>query len=285
MAEQTFKSPGFFEREIEVISRPINRNIATPVGLIGPAQRGPAFVPTTVSSREEFIRIFGAPDRHRLGGHAAAEFFRNQGKALTFCRTLGNGDNAGFELTHTLDGEDGDVDARAKGAVHFITAKHILNNAEFLGLAMFNDNDSHTTNMNEADLNDQSGAEKGVELVRAMIFAHKDYEVKIRHFNANEGTENTDDVATAVSNFFEILFDPVDTDPTDALVVSLDPDSEKYISKVLNTDPLAFDEEKHFLYAHFPVDTAVAGVGTGAVAVVHGIHDGVDRASEYGNFK
>ena len=62
MAEQTFKSPGFFEREIEVISRPINRNIATPVGLIGPTQRGPAFVPTTVSSREEFIRIFGAPE-------------------------------------------------------------------------------------------------------------------------------------------------------------------------------------------------------------------------------
>ena len=52
MAEQTFKSPGFFEREIEVISRPIFRNTATPAGLIGKSVRGPAFVPTTVSSIE-----------------------------------------------------------------------------------------------------------------------------------------------------------------------------------------------------------------------------------------
>ena len=32
MAEQTFKSPGFFEREIEVIKRPIAKTNATPVG-------------------------------------------------------------------------------------------------------------------------------------------------------------------------------------------------------------------------------------------------------------
>ena len=70
MAEQTFKSPGFFEREIEVISRPLFRNTATPAAVIGTASRGPAFVPTTVSSRREFIRIFGNPDRNRLGGHA-----------------------------------------------------------------------------------------------------------------------------------------------------------------------------------------------------------------------
>ena len=56
MAEQTFKSPGFFEREIEVISRPLTRNTATPVGVIGPAQKGQAFVPKTVTSVDEFIR-------------------------------------------------------------------------------------------------------------------------------------------------------------------------------------------------------------------------------------
>ena len=35
MAEQTFKSPGFFEREIEVISRPIVRNTSIPKFLNG----------------------------------------------------------------------------------------------------------------------------------------------------------------------------------------------------------------------------------------------------------
>ena len=285
MAEQTFKSPGFFEREIEVISRPINRNIATPVGLIGPAQRGPAFVPTTVSSREEFIRIFGAPDRHRLGGHAAAEFFRNQGKALTFCRTLGSGlvdgANAGFKLTHTAT-DAADYSKPVQGAVHFITAQHTLNDAEFIGLASFNDNDSHTTNMNESNLNDQSGAtDKGVELVRAMIFAHKDYAVKIKNIGETETEEDDDDIAVAASSSFLILFDD-DGTKTTPLEVSLDPSSEKYISKVMNTDPLAFDDEKHLLYAHFPVDTAVAEVGNLNVAVVHGSSDA--NATHYGNF-
>ena len=91
MAEQTFKSPGFFEREIEIISRPLNRNLATPVGVIGPATKGPAFVPTTVSSTTEFIRKFGSPDQNRSSAHAIAEFFANGGQAATFCRILGTG--------------------------------------------------------------------------------------------------------------------------------------------------------------------------------------------------
>ena len=108
MAEQTFKSPGFFEREIEIISRPISRTNATPVGVISTSKRGPAFVPTTVTSQEEFTRIFGDADSNRLGGHAAAEYFRNSttNSALTFCRTLGsglkNGENAGFKLTSRI---------------------------------------------------------------------------------------------------------------------------------------------------------------------------------------
>ena len=74
MAEQTFKSPGFFEREIEVISRPLTRNTATPVGVIGPAKKGQAFVPKTVTSVDEFIREFGMPDQDTSAAHAIAEF-------------------------------------------------------------------------------------------------------------------------------------------------------------------------------------------------------------------
>ena len=152
MAEQTFKSPGFFEREIEVIKRPLVRNTATPVGVIGPAVRGPALVPTTVYSQEEFVRIFGAPHRKMLGGHAASEFFRNDGRALTYCRTLGTGswtgtaiEKAGFKLVSKAgDGAYGENNKKY-GAVHFIAAQHTVANAEFLGLGIFNDNRSHTT--------------------------------------------------------------------------------------------------------------------------------------------
>ena len=272
MAEQTFKSPGFFEREIEIISRPLFRSNATPAGLIGTSERGPAFVPTTVSSREEFIRIFGAPHRSRIATHAMAEFFRNNGKALTFCRTLGTGNAsggaAGFKLKSTVSATDAD---RSKGAVHFIAAQHTVNNAEFIGLGSFNDNDSHTTEMDgDQDLNDSNDAvEATLEIVRAMIFAHKDYIVKIYNNADEEPTaSDTNDIAVAASSEFKILFDN-ETTKTDPLLVSLDPSSDKYISKVLNTDPFAFESEKHLLYAHFPVDTVVASVGSGNVAVLH----------------
>ena len=118
MAERTFKSPGFFEREIEIISRPLNRNLATPVGVIGPAEKGPAFVPVTVSNSEEFIRIFGKPDTNRSAAHAVTEFFANNGRAATFCRILGTGSSsangtvgyAGFKI-------DGTPSAAAEGFV------------------------------------------------------------------------------------------------------------------------------------------------------------------------
>ena len=286
MAEQTFKSPGFFEREIEVISSPIFRNTATPVGVIGPSERGPAFVPTTVSSIEEYIRIFGKPNRRMLGGHAATEFFRNNGKALTYCRTLGTGysdgtsiTNAGFKLSS--DSSSG------QGGVFFIAAKHDVNDVEFLSLGNFNDNDSHTTNMDNTGSTTTFGSSKetGVELVRAMLFAHKNVSIKI------DETSNTTpalaDVATAAASKFVIsIVNAVDSTKDYSRTVSLNPSDSDYISKVLNTDPLSFDQHQVLLYAHFPVDNEVASVGNNKVAVLYGNTNqgGVNYAEHYSNF-
>ena len=53
MKEQTFRSPGFFEREIDLSAR--ETNIAgVPGGVIGTSERGPAFVPVTVGSFSDF---------------------------------------------------------------------------------------------------------------------------------------------------------------------------------------------------------------------------------------
>jgi len=277
MAEQTFKSPGFFEREIEVISRPLFKNNATPVGLIGPSERGPAFVPTTVTSREEFIRIFGAPDRNRLSGHAMAEFFRNNGKALTFCRTLGGGlkdsANAGFQMTAKDT-------SNYYGAPHLIVANHTVNVGEHLGLGTFNDNDSHATNFNlsAGTSSRQDAAGETVELIRAMIFTHKDYKIEI----SAVGTFSAATEVTQSSGIFVLRFSD-GTDHTDSLEVSLDPDSDKYIRNVLNTDPFSLENKKHLLYAHFPVDSQVASTkGAQKVAVVRG-KDQLN-ADAYGNF-
>ena len=204
MAEQTFKSPGFFEREIEVISRPLTRNTATPVGVIGPAQKGQAFVPKTVNTVDEFIREFGMPDQDTSAAHAVSEFFANNGKAATFCRILGTGKSsaagthnyAGFKVNGTTLGDN-----RARGAVQFIVASHKVDNAEHITYGIFNDNDSITTtgadtnfavNRDNNALNDKDPLANNdlIQLVRGMIFLHKDYTLRI-------GESSDPDVATS----------------------------------------------------------------------------------------
>ena len=47
MTEQTFRSPGFFEREVDLTQRVIEIE-GVPAGVIGTANLGPAFVPVTL---------------------------------------------------------------------------------------------------------------------------------------------------------------------------------------------------------------------------------------------
>jgi hypothetical protein len=304
MAEQTFKSPGFFEREIEVVSRPLFRNTATPAAVIGTASRGPAFVPTTVSSRREFIRLFGNPDRNRLGAHAVHEFFANNGKALTYCRVLGSGikkltngsvENAGFEVTSRHGGANhggNGVNAnRVAGTVNFIVGNHTLSKVEHIGYGQFSDNSSHTLAFDTAFANKAidavGGGDLTAQLVRAMIITHKDYVVRVLAAGHNlVGNNDTqDNVAVNQDGIFLISFQKADESvATDPVPVSLDPSRADYISNVLNTNPFDIENKKHFLYAHFPVDSAIASVANGSnIACLTG-HDEA-FSGHYGNFK
>ena len=92
MTEQTFRSPGFFEREVDLSGR--TRTIeGIPAGIIGTAQRGPAFVPVTVGSFLDFERKFGTLDPDRFGPYAVDAFLQNR-TAVTYIRVLGAGANA-----------------------------------------------------------------------------------------------------------------------------------------------------------------------------------------------
>jgi len=303
MAEQTFKSPGFFEREIEVISRPLTRNTATPVGVIGPAKKGQAFVPKTVTSVDEFIKEFGMPDQDTSAAHAVSEFFAEGGKAATFCRVLGTGSSnqdgsyqyAGFKVTGT---PFTDKVNSAKGAVQFLVAQHEINDAEHITYGIFNDNDSHKVTGADRDLDGQAidDVTDTVQLVRAMIFLAGNHTMTVT--GVGETNHLTDDKANlrADDGLFDIVI--VASDNTslagDTIVsrftVSLDPSEDQYISKVLNTDQFAFSDKKHLLYADFPVDDVLAstklsgGINDG-VAIVRGKGDNTSFLKHYGNFE
>jgi hypothetical protein len=304
MAEQTFKSPGFFEREIEVISRPLTRNTATPVGVIGPAKKGQAFVPKTVTSVDEFIKEFGMPDQDTSAAHAVSEFFAEGGKAATFCRVLGSGSSskdgtyqyAGFKVTGTpFSGHTN----RAKGGVQFIVAQHEVNLAEHVTYGIFNDNDSIKTAMDSdpstGSVTADQSADQQIQLVRAMVLLAEDHVMTVTQVGVSDHEDN--DVANiSAKGLFDIKI--VKEDATDNLAsavevhtftVSLNPSSDQYISKVLNTDQFAFSGKKHLLYADFPVEDVLASTEktngiAGGVAVVRGKGTAASFLGHYGDF-
>jgi len=262
MAEQTFKSPGFFENEIEIISRKIIKNNSIPAGVIGMSKKGPAFIPTTVYSIEEFVSIFGEVERNYLGTHAVAEFFRNGGKALTFCRVLGSGIKnskfAGFKTKSTQEA------GYYAGTPHFITADHNVNTDDFLTNGNFSNNNTFSRIIDFDLENGETSVGTGnlVKLLRAVIIPRKDVYLKLDLLN-------NDVVGNGPEKKFLIYFfngDGTETNESDLLkktVVSLDPNDSCYISNVLNTDATKLQEEYHYLHLHFPIEDGVASVESG----------------------
>ena len=134
MAEQTFRSPGFFEQEIDLAPKKIEP-VGVPAGIIGTADRGPAFVPVKVGSFTDFTTRFGTLDANRFGPYAVRQWLENRTSA-TYLRVLGAGSNeTSSDITNTrvqgtvknagfiLSGSPtGNGDPRFQGAVTFIAA-------------------------------------------------------------------------------------------------------------------------------------------------------------------
>ena len=301
MPEQVFKSPGFFEQEIDLSIR--DKSVTgVPAGVIGTAEMGPAFVPVTVGSFSDFVVRFGDVSSDRFGPYAVKEFLRNR-TALTYVRVLGAGanesssdiettrdqgtvKNAGFKLVGTEADDGADQYGRHKGVVQFITARHFCSASdEAIGYPMFTDNDSF----------DLSNAGNHVNLVRGILLVPTGTRAMVMdHSQSYTAYSTSDDVATINGTLSDKLFGTFKlvisssvgstfaSDENNAgiriFTASLDPSSENYISKILNTDPERFQEDHHLLYADFAVEHELATVSTRAGAV--GLVSGSASASE-----
>lgn len=263
MVEQTFRSPGFFEREIDLSQRQ-QAPTGVPAGVIGTALRGPAFVPITLGSFVDFETRFGTLDPKRFGPYAVNEFLKNR-SAVTYMRVLGAGANdttadieqtrqtgqvksAGFVVTGALGGDIGEAH---NGAVQFLVAQHEVQTNETIGMPMFTDNDSFTAT-STSDL---------ANIVRAMIFTTSGTRVIIMDGDEALPADVTglDDVAGLdTSSNFKIVLSA--SAIIDEFTASLNPSSANYIGKILNTNAEKFAENRHLLYADFAVDDEVASV-------------------------
>jgi hypothetical protein len=169
MPEQTFRSPGFFEQEIDLSARQ-GTTLGIPAGVIGTSKMGPAFVPVTVGTFVDFENRFGTLDPNRFGPYAVREFL-NHRNAVTFMRVLGAGANstesdlentavmgtvksAGFILSASATG-------LSPGAVQFLCANQTLQTGEMAGYPVFSDNKS---------FNERGAAGGDANVIRAVLF-------------------------------------------------------------------------------------------------------------------
>ncbi len=99
MAELTFPvSPGVVTREIDLSAPTTIGPTGVPAGVVGTAVRGPAFVPVTVATFQDFVSVFGNSDGEKFGPIAMREWLRNAGSG-TYVRVLGVGDGKSRSTT------------------------------------------------------------------------------------------------------------------------------------------------------------------------------------------
>ena len=199
MAEQTFRSPGFFEQEIDLSARQ-GTTLGIPAGVIGTSKMGPAFVPVTIGTTVDFENRFGSLDPDRFGPYAVREFLKHR-NAVTFVRVLGAGansiesditntevmgtvKNAGFVLSSSAAGNNG----KAPGSVQFLCALHELSTQEIAGYPVYSDNKTFS----ERPL----GSDDEVNLVRAVLFTPTGSRFEVLDYNdAYSATNANDSVA------------------------------------------------------------------------------------------
>ena len=191
MAEQTFRSPGFFENEIDLSTRSAGQ-LGTPAGVIGTSDFGPAFVPVTIGSFRDFATRFGGLNPRQFGPYAVNEFLKYR-NAVTFTRVLGAGantttgdisnfenggvvKNAGFKAV-PVGSKVGGTEQKA-GSTVFITAKHTIPANSDVGFPVFTDNDSFPT-----------VREKNVHATVAIVFENAPTAAKTITLVAADGTE------------------------------------------------------------------------------------------------
>ena len=297
MAEQTFRSPGFFDQEIDISGR-VTAVSGVPAGIVGTAQKGPAFVPITVGSFTDFKTKFGGLDPKRFGPYAVEKWLENR-TSCTYVRVLGAGanetsthisntknsgivSNAGFVVSGTVSSEHGLTSAQ--GSVNFIVAQHNAVAEEVTGFPVFSDNSS----ISSAD---------SMSLLRGIVFLASGTRLLTldndAFYNSALGVTRATvgaigGSALSQSKYFKLVLSSsagseFGSDESVSgiriLSASLDPSDGSYIGKVLNTDPLRFQSEQHLLYADFAVEHDLAPVISDAAHVTVSISSGSNNSS------
>ena len=301
MAELSGKSAGVSTREIDLSGPTPIKPRGIPAGIIGTSVRGPAFVPVTFATYQDFAVEFGDTDGEKFGPLAVNEWMKNAA-AGTFIKLLGVGDgrqrdttdgavrNAGFTVGQQIPQATGLIGANTK-TEDAIGGTGVLGRTHFLGCFM--SQSAGSTIFSDAGIT-EVGTTGSHPIIRGVLFTASGV---VASLSASQVSNNTPitcsayppaggdagfgpfknagaqlgDVITGSSkqDFVMILNGhKISNTSTNALTASFDPTSTSYFSKIFNTDPLKIEEHGHYLYAHYdihPVLAVITGTDIGKV--------------------
>lgn len=295
MTEISFKSPGISARTINLTGPTALSPVGIPAGVIGVSQKGPAFVPVTVPTTQDFIVVFGRTTDGAVNGPlAVSEWLRNQ-QAATFIRVLGIGDGTARQTSGNNKGKvtsagfvvgDQQPQTLLSGALGYnpyaVTSSGAdagpLGRAYFLGAIMSQSNGS--TAFTEAGL---SGS--GLPVVRGMIMAASGVVLTLSNSAGGTNTPPSTILAAVAANLrgfqtgsvnlssgkqeFVMFLNghrALESSYPNYLTASFDPTAPNYFGTVFNKDPLLLERAGYVLYGHWDIHPSLATVtGTGLV--------------------
>jgi phage tail sheath protein FI len=287
MVDLRFKSAGVAARIINLTGPTAIQPVGIPAGVIGTSVKGPAFVPQTVATTQDFTAIFGSPADGAINGPLAiSEWLRNR-QAATFFRVLGVGqakkretggfnqgrvNSAGFVVGDQQPQAGGSIGANVyantggvTGALYFLNA--IMGEANSSGF-----------------LTDAGLSGSAVPMVRGVIMTASGVLITLSSsvvastppaVSAVAGTATvgsalgTVNIAAGRQEFVLLLNGHKGTSATypNVITASFDPDAPNYLGNALNTDPLKLELAGHMLYADYSVHTSLAVVTASGLSV------------------
>jgi hypothetical protein len=296
---QGFRSAGVTTREIDLTGPTSIEPVGIPAGIVGTSLKGPAFVPITLPTMNDFVVKFGAPtDTFSFAPLAVNEWLRNA-QAVTFLRVLGIGDgaqrvssglnkgkvnSAGFVVgaqqpQATLSGN--------LGTNTYATNGGPLGRTYFLGCFM--SQSSASTVFTDAGL-----AAQGTPIIRGVIMAASGVVLTLSSsVNTTSTAPSLTAAATAANikgamtgainlssgkqEFVMLLngFKGSDSSyPSSVITASFDVSAPNYFGRIFNKDPLKLENAGYVLYTQYDIHPAIA-VPTGSGIISSSLGAGV----------
>ena len=306
MSELTFKSAGVSARTIDQTGPTNIEPQGIPAGVIGTSVKGPAFVPTTVATGQDFTVQFGAPNNDHFNAPLAVnEWLANQ-QSATFTRVLGIGtglrrdqgaDNtvvgAGFVVGDELPQ---DSLGGALGPNPYANFGGPLGRTFFLAAFMSESfvtvgSSSIGSNYISKSFVSASGVTfgEGLLYLRGILMAPSGVFITLSSSFAPSSAPASNLVSDATfgsgansggltgsvylssgrQEFVLLLNGHKGTDVKypNVITASFDVTAPNYFVNVMNTDPLKIEEAGHYVYAEYPIHSSQAVV-TGSNVVL-----------------